>query len=147
MNLTTKQKGDLTELNCITACYKKGWQVSIPWGENTRYDFILDIDNHLLKVQCKTCREVQEGRAIEFNCASNRQNLSKTFRQSYTKNDIDLFATFYQDNCYFIPVEHCGKTSKTIRITKPLNNISHNISFLIDYHIDNFDVNTYGNEV
>ena len=30
MEFTTKQKGDLTELQCITACYEMGYNVSIP---------------------------------------------------------------------------------------------------------------------
>lgn len=30
MEFTTKQKGDLTELQCITACYTMGYNISIP---------------------------------------------------------------------------------------------------------------------
>lgn len=43
MNLTPKQKGNLTELKCISAFYELGYQCSIPYGENSRYDFIADI--------------------------------------------------------------------------------------------------------
>ena len=31
MILDTKQKGNLTELQCITACYELGYNVSIPY--------------------------------------------------------------------------------------------------------------------
>ena len=40
--MTTKQKGNLTELQCISAFISEGYNVSIPFGEDTRYDFIAD---------------------------------------------------------------------------------------------------------
>jgi len=36
MDLTTKQKGNITELQCITAFYQHGCQVSIPFGDNAK---------------------------------------------------------------------------------------------------------------
>lgn len=44
IELNPKQKGNLTELKCISAFYELGYQCSIPYGENSRYDFIADID-------------------------------------------------------------------------------------------------------
>ena len=54
INLTSKQKGNLTELQCITAFYENGYAVSIPYGENSRYDFIADIYGKLIRIQVKT---------------------------------------------------------------------------------------------
>lgn len=48
--LATKQKGNLTELQCIAAFYELGYSVSIPYGENSRYDLIADINGRLIKV-------------------------------------------------------------------------------------------------
>ncbi len=73
MNLNPKQKGNLTELQCLIAFYELGYQCSIPYGENSRYDFIADIDGKLIKVQCKTSRKVNDG-VIEFHCCSSRSN-------------------------------------------------------------------------
>lgn len=134
-NFTTKQKGDLTELQCITACYKLGYSISIPWGENTRYDFILDVDNKLYKIQCKTCHEIQDGRAVEFACATTHKNRVNCERSPYTKEEIDFFATFYKEQCYFIPVEDCGTKSKTLRVDKSF--ISKNCFYLEDYLLEN----------
>lgn len=33
MELTSKEKGNLTELQCLTAFYELGYKVSIPYGE------------------------------------------------------------------------------------------------------------------
>ena len=142
MEFTTKQKGDLTELQCITACYEMGYNVSIPWGENTRYDFILDVDNQLYKIQCKTCHEIQDGRAVEFACATTHKNRSFCARSSYTKKEIDYFATFYKGECYFIPIEECGGKSKTLRVLPPKNGQTKDIYYLKDYLLSNTFLNT-----
>ena len=52
--LETKLKGNLTEMECMTAFMELGYQVSIPFGEDSRYDFIADVNNRLYRIQCKT---------------------------------------------------------------------------------------------
>lgn len=56
--IDTKQKGNLTELECITALTELGYLVSIPFGEDSRYDCIVDINNNLYRIQCKTSSEI-----------------------------------------------------------------------------------------
>ena len=41
--LTTKQKGNITEIQCLLAFISQGYKVSIPYGEDCRYDLVLDI--------------------------------------------------------------------------------------------------------
>ena len=77
INLSSKQKGNLTELQSITAFYKLGYQVSIPYGENSRYDFIADINGKLIKVQCKTSREIDTG-VIELKNILGEKELAPT---------------------------------------------------------------------
>ena len=55
MELTPKQKGNLTELQCLTAFIQQGCTVSIPYGDCARYDFLVDIDGIIIKVQCECC--------------------------------------------------------------------------------------------
>jgi hypothetical protein len=50
MELTTKQKGNLTELQCLSAFCALGCNVSIPYGDNSKYDFIADVNGKLLKI-------------------------------------------------------------------------------------------------
>ncbi len=50
MNLSSKEKGNLTELQCLTAFYELGYKACIPYGEDSRYDFILDVDGILLRI-------------------------------------------------------------------------------------------------
>lgn len=87
-----KQKGNLTELQCITAFYSLGYQVSIPYGENSRYDFIADIKGKLIKVQVKSSKEVDQN-SFQFSCRSCRTNSQTNIRRKYTKEEIDYFCT------------------------------------------------------
>lgn len=134
--LDTKQKGNVTELECITALTKLGYLVSIPFGEDSRYDCIVDINNHLYRLQCKTSSEIIKNNkvvAIKFKtCRQSGSRASISTRTKYTTNEIDFFATSYQNKCYLVPVSECS-LEKTLRIEMPKNCQKSNISFLQDY--------------
>lgn len=136
--LDTKIKGNTTELECILEFMKKGYQVSIPFGEDSRYDFIADIDGKLLKIQCKSCSEVEQNGevvAIRFRCVRQSGNRAKVnTRTQYTKEEIDFFATSYKGKCYLVPVEQCSN-EKTLRILPPKNNQTKGITWLKDCEI------------
>ena len=72
--LNTKILGNTTEMECMLECMKLGIQVSIPFGEDSRYDFIMDYDNKLYKIQCKHCSEI-----ILFISLTNSANCLKQF--------------------------------------------------------------------
>ena len=55
--LNKKQIGNLTELKCISAFYELGYSISIPYGENNRYDFIADIGGNDLSTLNLRLRE------------------------------------------------------------------------------------------
>lgn len=135
--LDAKGKGNLTELQCITAFYELGYKVSIPYGENSRYDFIADINDKLLRIQCKSSRLIDNDNptgVIEFNTASNRSNSTGNYRNGY-QNQIDYFVTFWDGKCYLIPISECGTTAKKIRFDIPKNNQTKGITFAKDYEL------------
>lgn len=136
--LETKIKGNVTEMECMLAFMKLGYQISIPFGEDSRYDFVVDINDKLYKIQCKTCSEVTENEqvlAVKFKTV--RQSGSKATnwtRTKYEENEIDYFATSYQGICYLVPVKECS-IEKTLRIVPPRNGQIKGISFLKDYEL------------
>lgn len=138
MELQPKQKGNLTELQCITACYQLGYIVSIPYGENSRYDFILDIGNKLLRVQVKTSSNKRDIKnptdAIIFSCRSTNVNSKGNTTHRYDKKQIDYFATYWNNQCYLVPVEECS-TEKTLWFKSPANNQKTFISMALDYEL------------
>lgn len=122
----TKSRGNVTELQCISKFMEMGFDCSIPYGDNCKYDFIVDLGDELIRVQCKSCinpinKHNESGRdfeAIQFSCVAQTTNTQKTIRHTYTSNDIDYFATYYNGNVYVVPVEECS-TSKTLRFSPP----------------------------
>lgn len=137
MELSAKEKGNLTELQCITAFYELGYQVSIPYGENSRYDFIADVNGKLIRVQVKTSnlKRGTQG-AISFATVSTRINSTQNITRRYTKNEIDYFATYWNNQCYLIPIEETASREKTLRFEPPANGQIKGITFAKDYELE-----------
>lgn len=116
----TKIKGLTTELQCQISFTQLGYNISVPLSEDCRYDFIADINGKLLRVQVKTCREEENG--IIFSTKSSHLSAQGSIQHSYSDEDIDVFATYYNNQCYLIPVKQCGVSSKKLLFTKNSNN-------------------------
>ena len=85
--LNAKQKGNLTEFRCIVAFMEQGYNISIPYGDNSKYDFIADIDGKLLKIQAKTA-SVKSENAISFSCRTTHVNCNGVKNERFSKNQI-----------------------------------------------------------
>lgn len=133
MKLTSKQKGNLTELQCLTAFMEQGCGVSIPYGDNSKYDFIADINGKLLKIQVKTSSLKDEG-AIKFSCRSTHVNCSGVKNERYSSDDIDFFATYWNGKCYLVPIAE-SSVEKTLRFVLPKSGQLKGISFAKDYEL------------
>lgn len=131
-SLSSKQKGISTELQCIAAFAEKGYTVSIPYGDGARYDFIVDMDNRLWKVQCKTATRQDEG-VYKIECRSGHSNCTGYVHKSYTENEIDFFCTVIDKQCYLIPVQEAS-SSKTLRFIAPKNN--NKVTLAFEYELD-----------
>ncbi len=134
--MNTKELGNLTELQCITRLYELGCSVSIPFGNSDKYDAIIDINDTLYKIQIKHGNihidELGEEDYLKFNCYWQGHNRNGYSRNLYKKNEIDFFATFYNNECYLIPLNECS-LEKTLRIKPPKNGQKKGISFLENY--------------
>ena len=51
-----KDVGDRSTLAVMLVLGSQGWPVMLPFGENTRYDLVVDYGSRLSRVQCKTGR-------------------------------------------------------------------------------------------
>lgn len=152
--LGTKQKGIITELQCLSIFSKYGFDVSIPYGDNARYDFIADINNHLLRIQVKTCHcfANQEGEiaGIEFATKSTIVNCTGVNKKTYSLEEIDYFATVWDNICYIVPVEQCS-SKKRLWFKSPKNPVKTCCMAedfilekqLADYIDDNEDIKKY----
>ena len=134
--MDSKFKGNITELEVLTYVTKLGYQVSIPFGDRERYDQIWDIHGKLIKIQVKTASLVSEsGTAIKFSCRSSQRSKGKTKNTRYLKSEIDYFATFWNNQCYLIPIEETS-TEKILRFDPPKNGQLKSITFADQYKVE-----------
>lgn len=137
--IDTKILGNATEMECMLECMKLGVQVSIPFGEDSRYDFIMDYNGKLYRLQSKHCSEIVDDSnkvvAVKFKTVrQSGSNASIHTRTKYTKEEIDYFSTSYEGKCYLVPVEQCSN-EKILRIKPPKNGQTKGISFLENYEL------------
>ena len=108
-------QGSITETKIILESLQKEIDISIPYGNKSRYDLIMDINSKLYRIQIKTSRMANtKGKAFTFNCYS----VVNGKKHRYTKAEIDYFATIWEDKLYLIPIEECS-SEKTLWIDKP----------------------------
>lgn len=134
--MTSKQKGNITELECMTAVVRLGYNVLTPYGDCERYDFVIDINGKFYKIQCKTSKSDDNGASFMFSCRSNHRKDGKIVHHKYTRDEIDYFITHFNGNCYMIPVEDCGG-SKYLRIREPKNAQESGIAWAENYLLEN----------
>ena len=133
--LNSKQKGNITEIECMLAFLKLGYNVLTPYGDCERYDFVADINGKFYKIQCKTAHSFGAEEGIEFSCRSSHRAEGKCINERYSAKDVDFFATTYNGKCYLIPFSECGG-SKKLRFIPPKNGQINRISFAKDYELE-----------
>ena len=133
MELTSKQKGNLTELQCLTAFIAEGCGVSIPYGDNSKYDFIADVNGKLYKVQVKTS-SLQDENSIQFSCRTTHVNCTGVKNERYSSEEVDFFATYWDNKCYLIPISECS-VKKTLRFAPSKNGQTKGINFAQEYEL------------
>ena len=134
MKRDTKTIGDLSEAVAIAALVRAGYFVSIPLGENHRYDLVVEKGNVLSRVQVKTGR-LREG-AILFNCYSSHSHRAGPACRSYA-GQVDYFAVSCPQvaSVYLVPIEDAASLSGRLRVEAPKNGQIKNIRWARHYLI------------
>lgn len=127
--------GEITEQQVAIEFLKLGILVSKPLVQSSKYDFIADIEHNLYKIQVKT-GTFKENAYLEFATSTSHTNTQGTLNLSYSKNDVDFFATMYEDQCYLIPYHLCGKRAQRIRFIPTKNGQTKGILFAKDFHLE-----------
>ncbi len=135
-----KDVGDRTTLAVMFALHEFGYQVATPFGENTRYDLILDDGDQLLRVQCKTGR-MRLG-AVEFATASSyAHHPNEKPTQRHYQGQVDHFAVYCRETggVYLIPIGELPLDRAYLRVTAPRNGQRKHIRYAKDYEIARVD--------
>lgn len=92
--MNNKDKGNIGESKIIYEFAKRGVQVSIPFGDNARYDLIAEFGGKLNKIQVKYCDQKIKNGSILLPCASSRNHTTNKRYITYEKMLIILHFTY-----------------------------------------------------
>lgn len=110
------QIGDITEYKFVVYCLEHNIPISKPVNNNMPYDFIIDINNTLLKVQVKTGYDCVSSSSFVFNTRSTSKNYNECTMKNYV-GKIDGFIVWYKEipnKFLYIPVNKAKKSMMRI---------------------------------
>jgi len=120
----------------MLALQTAGFTVLEPFGENTRYDLLIEDGNGFIKVQCKTGR-LRAGtvRFATCSCYGHHRHPDRA-RRSY-QGEADVFGVYCRETgaVYLVPVADCGLVQAALRVAPPANNQSVGIRWAAEYEI------------
>ena len=136
--MNSKNIGQLSEAMALCEFQKYHIPVSIPWGDNERYDMIAEFDGKLNKIQVKTANE-ESGNGSIICYARSSYNHTTNKHHSLYENEIDYFVFVNQPRklLALVPIEKLqGHQTITLRITEPKikQNIKYN--YFSDFSFD-----------
>ena len=134
--LNTNFIGEITERQVATEILKMGYLVSKPLVQSSKYDFILDVNHKLYKIQVKTSSPDKENTYISFTTSISHTNTKRTINLSYSEEDVDFFATIYNNECYLVPYSICGKRTQRLRLAPTRNRQTKGILFAKDFRLE-----------
>ncbi len=122
--MNSKSKGNIAEAVFTAECLKREWVVSKPFGDNCRYDAILDRGNGLERIQIKSSTFSSTKGVIQAATRRIYNNQTKgSICNSYSREDIDAFVIYSPelDKLYYIPiVEQENKKYINLRVSSSL---------------------------
>ena len=136
--MNSKNKGNIGEAIVLAEFTKKQIQVSIPFGDNARYDLIAEFNGKLNKIQVKYCGQITENNSFTCPCASSTNHTTNKHLTTYD-NDVDYMAFYIIsiDKLLLVPIEQLvGKKTITFRLEPPKNGQKVGINLVDDYLLD-----------
>lgn len=103
----------------LAALLRAGKVVLQPFGDNQRYDLVIDDSGVFKRIQVKTGR-LKDGAVRAETCSTYAHRGGK--RKGYT-GQIDLFAIYCPDNdqIYLVPIASVPGFSISLRVDPPVN--------------------------
>jgi PD-(D/E)XK endonuclease len=132
-----KAKGDRTTLAVMLALQDVGYAILLPFGENTRYDLVIDDGKRLSRMQCKTGR-LRGGRVLFNTCSCYGHHMNPGMSRRDYRGQIDYFAVHCPDTdgVYLIPIEAVpNKSGGSLRVEPPRNNQRQYVRWAADFEL------------
>jgi hypothetical protein len=131
-----KEKGDLAELIVAADLARRGWEIAVPWGENSDFDLIAFRGDQLERVQVKYSGASPD--IVQVRCHSQSLTNGRVRQvKRYTAAMIDWIAVYHQpsDRCFYVPASELGngRAMLHLRLAPSLNNQRAGIRLADDY--------------
>jgi hypothetical protein len=126
----TKQKGDIAEAFVTFLLKEKGFNVLFPWGEDNRYDLVVEKGGIFKRVQVKYVSLRNGVIDVPLRSANNHSVIH------YSLNDIDVVAAYCPEvrKVYFIPLDRIkNRSSFKLRLKPAKNNQKKFVVLAVDY--------------
>ncbi len=116
--MESHRKGDLTEATVLTELKRRDISVSLPFGDNERYDVVVETPGGwLFRAQVKT-GWTRDGAVVFKGCSQHTNSEGNTYER-YT-DGIDCFLAYSHDvERLFLVWEEEAGTSMAIRVEEP----------------------------
>jgi hypothetical protein len=132
-----KAIGDRTTLAVMLALEWAGYDLLVPFGENTRYDLVIDDGATLARVQCKTGR-LRAG-AVRFPvCSTYGHHMRPGDSRRHYHGQVDYFAIYCPETAgvYLVPINDLPiRVKGALRVDAPRNGQRRRIRLAADYEI------------
>lgn len=99
----TKTTGDKSIAKITAMLLDKDFTVLIPFGDNQRYDLVVELDGKFIKIQGKTGRIING--CIRANAYSVYKLKGKYTKRKYTKEEIDCFIIYCPEIKKFFKID------------------------------------------
>jgi hypothetical protein len=132
--MNTKRKGDIGVIKVLEYLLYNGYNVSIPFGDNNRYDLVSEKDGNFTRIQVKNI--AKKNGTIKVSGFSLNSNKYENVRKYYTSDEIDEIWVYCMTdgNLYKIPIDRIeGHRCLTIRIDPTKTNNGNNHNYGKDY--------------
>jgi hypothetical protein len=132
-----KAIGDRTTMAVMLALREVGYVVLVPFGENTRYDLVIDDGLNLLRVQCKTGR-LRLGSVVFATCSTYGHHANARMIRRHYQGQIDFFGVYCPETegVYLVPLEDVPtRSAVALRVLPSRNRQRKKIRWAADYEI------------
>jgi hypothetical protein len=100
--LTTKRRGELSELAFVYKAATQGFHVAKPYGDSERYDFIVEAGHRLWRIQVKSTTTLLNG---QYHVNSHRRTNSGVI--PYRLDEVDFLVAHIipEDTWFILPID------------------------------------------
>jgi len=132
----SKDKGDIAETRVLAELMEHGYSVSIPYGDNQRYDLLIDDSGEIHRVQVK--RGSMDDGCVRFECkTAYTDGNGERHYNSYDSSEIDAYCVWSPDTrrVYWVPIEDAGSSAMRLRVEDTLERYTSQTNWAEDYSL------------